>query len=81
MLRRAILIRRHMLHRPESIIPFTDGSNILYLRNPDQVEAISTNSDIYSKSLDRGNRKTITVGMNGYDVSPIYTPDGKYLSF
>ena len=58
-----------------------DGSSIVYLRNPDKIEAISTNSDIYSVPLSGGASKNITTGMNGYDASPVYTPDGKYLLF
>lgn len=58
-----------------------DGSSIVFLRNPDKIEAISTNSDIYIAPISGGNAKNITVGMNGYDASPVYTPDGKYLLF
>ena len=58
-----------------------DGSSIAYLRNPDKVEATSTNSDIYVLPLGGGAPKNITSGMNGYDVSPVYTPDGKYMLF
>lgn len=58
-----------------------DSTSIVYLRNPDRVEAISTNSDIYIQNLSGGAAKNITAGMNGYDVSPMYTPDGKYLLF
>ena len=58
-----------------------DGSSIVFLRNPDKVEATSTNSDIYIQSLSGGDAKNITAGMNGYDASPVYTRDGKYLLF
>ncbi len=60
-----------------------DGSSIVYLRNPDKIEATSTNSDIYFAKLagNDGGPKSITAGMNGYDASPMYTPDGKYLLF
>ncbi len=60
-----------------------DGGSIVYLRNPDRVEAMSTNSDIYISKIagSDGGAKNITAGMNGYDVSPTYTPDGKYLLF
>ncbi|HMM79337.1 MAG TPA: S9 family peptidase [Pyrinomonadaceae bacterium] len=58
-----------------------DSSSIVYLRNPDKVEAISTNSDIFIANLNGGNPKNITAGMNGYDTSPLYTHDGKYLIF
>lgn len=58
-----------------------DGSSIIYLRNPDKVEATSTNSDIYIQSLNGGSVKNITANMKGYDAGPVYTPDGKYLLF
>jgi dipeptidyl aminopeptidase/acylaminoacyl peptidase len=58
-----------------------DSTSIAYLRNPDNVEAVSTNSDIYILPLNGGNAKNITAGMNGYDAGPVYTPDGKYLLF
>ncbi|MEO7660229.1 MAG: S9 family peptidase, partial [Pyrinomonadaceae bacterium] len=58
-----------------------DGKNIVYLRNPDRIEALSTNSDIYLSPIDGGNAKNITVAMKGYDASPMYTPDGRYLLF
>lgn len=58
-----------------------DGSSIVYLRNPDKVEATSTNSDIYIQPLNGGAAKHVTAGMKGYDASPMYTRDGKYLLF
>ena len=58
-----------------------DSTSIVYLRNPDKVEATSTNSDIYIQNLSGGAAKNITAGMNGYDAGPVYTPDGKYLLF
>ncbi len=58
-----------------------DGRNIVYLRNPDKIEALSTNSDIYLAPINGGNAKNITVTMKGYDASPMYTPDGRYLLF
>ncbi len=58
-----------------------DGGSIVYLLNPDKVEATSTNSDLFIQPLSGGDAKNITTGMGGYDVSPTYTPDGKYLLF
>ena len=58
-----------------------DSSEIAYLRNPDKIEAISTNSDIYVVSLNGGTAKNITVANHGYDATPIYTPDGKYIIY
>jgi len=58
-----------------------DGKEILFLRNPDPIEAISTNSDIFSVALDGGAPRNLTIDNRGYDVSPIFTPDGKYIVF
>lgn len=58
-----------------------DGSSIVFIKNPDKIEAISTNSDIYIQPISGGRAKHITAGMKGYDASPVYTPDGKYLLF
>lgn len=58
-----------------------DSSEIAYLRNPDKVEAISTNSDIYVMSLAGGTSKNITVRNRGYDAGPIYSRDGKYIIY
>lgn len=58
-----------------------DGSSLVYLRNPDKVEATSTNSDVYILPLAGGEAKHVTATMKGYDASPMYTADGKYLLF
>jgi dipeptidyl aminopeptidase/acylaminoacyl peptidase len=58
-----------------------DSKEIAYLRNPDKVEATSTNSDIYILPLNGGTAKNITVANMGYDAAPVYTPDGKYILF
>jgi dipeptidyl aminopeptidase/acylaminoacyl peptidase len=58
-----------------------DGKEILFLRNPDRVEAISTNSDIFAVSVEGGDARNLTAENTGYDVSPIYTPDGKYILY
>ncbi len=70
-----------------------NSEEIAVLRNPDKIEAISTNSDIYLLTLPSYSRKSakmqwadgsvknITVKNRGYDVSPMYTPDGKYILF
>lgn len=58
-----------------------DGSEIAYLRNPDKVEAISTNSDIWTVPVGGGAAKNITASNKGYELSPMYTPDGKYIIY
>ncbi|MBA3568483.1 MAG: S9 family peptidase [Pyrinomonadaceae bacterium] len=58
-----------------------DSKELAYLRNPDKVEAISTNSDVYIVSTAGGAAKNITVRNRGYEDSPIYTKDGKYILY
>jgi dipeptidyl aminopeptidase/acylaminoacyl peptidase len=58
-----------------------NASELAYIRNPDKVEAISTNSDIYIASLTGNNRRSITATNRGYDVGPVYSRDGKYLVY
>jgi dipeptidyl aminopeptidase/acylaminoacyl peptidase len=58
-----------------------DSKELAYLRNPDKVEAVSTNSDIYVLPLSDGPAKNITVRNRGYDVGPVYTRDGKYIVY
>ncbi len=58
-----------------------DSREIAYLRNPDKVEAISTNSDIYVVPVTGGNSKNITMRNRGYDDGPVYTRDGKYILY
>ncbi len=58
-----------------------DSRELVFLRNPDKVEAISTNSDVYTVSLSNKIQKNITVTNKGYDASPVYTADGKYILF
>jgi len=58
-----------------------DSTELAYLRNPDKVEATSTNSDIYVVSLNGGSAKDITQSNHGYDVGPIYSADGRFIVY
>lgn len=59
-----------------------DSSEIVFLKNTDKVEAVSTNSDIFVVSLNpEAAERNITAENKGYDASPVYTPDGKYLLY
>jgi dipeptidyl aminopeptidase/acylaminoacyl peptidase len=58
-----------------------DSREIAFLRNPDKVEAVSTNSDIFIVSVNGGAARNITAANKGYDVAPLYTPDGKYILY
>ncbi len=41
----------------------------------------STNSDVWTVSLDGKNLKNITAENKGYDGAPEYSPDGKYIAY
>lgn len=43
--------------------------------------AQSTNTDLFFYDLNDGSTDNWTVGMNGYDMSPAFSPDGKYLAW
>ena len=58
-----------------------DSAEIAFLKNPDKIEATSTNSDIYMMPVDGGPARNITAANKGYDASPLYTKDGKYILF
>ncbi|MDM7921074.1 MAG: S9 family peptidase [Pyrinomonadaceae bacterium] len=58
-----------------------DSKELAYLRNPDRVEATSTNSDIYLLPLTGGTARNITASNRGYDNSPVYSSDGRYLLY
>jgi dipeptidyl aminopeptidase/acylaminoacyl peptidase len=58
-----------------------DSSELAYIRNPDRVEAVSTNSDIYIVPTSGGAGRSITASNRGYDVGPVYSRDGKYIVY
>ncbi len=58
-----------------------DSKELAYLRNPDKIEAISTNSDVYIVPTAGGPARNITVSNKGYDDTPVYTRDGKYIIY
>ncbi|HKO98040.1 MAG TPA: S9 family peptidase [Pyrinomonadaceae bacterium] len=58
-----------------------DSKELAYLRNPDKVEALSTNSDVFIVPLAGGTARNITARNRGYDDTPIYTTDGKFILY
>ena len=42
---------------------------------------LSTNSAIYLYNLETGETKNITEGIMGFDVAPLFSPDGKYIAW
>ncbi|MGQ1788120.1 MULTISPECIES: S9 family peptidase [unclassified Saccharicrinis] len=43
--------------------------------------ALSTNADIYLYDLENKSTTNLTKGMAGYDLNPIFSPDGKYMAW
>src|SRR6185503_19597532 len=58
-----------------------DGKELAFVKNPDKVEATSTNSDIYVISLSGGAPRNITTSNRGYDATPVYTKDGRSIIY
>ena len=58
-----------------------DSTELAYVRNPDTVEAVSTNSDIYLLPINGGQARIITSNNRGYDVGPVYSKNGRYIVY
>ena len=61
----------------------SDGRFIAYTcrKLTGKAYALSTNTDIYLYSLETGKTANVTEGMMGYDVNPVFSPDGNYLAW
>jgi dipeptidyl aminopeptidase/acylaminoacyl peptidase len=57
-----------------------DGKEIAYASNLDEVEATSTNTDVFVLPTSGGTPKKISTSP-GADSTPLYSPDGKYIAF
>jgi len=60
-----------------------DGKTIAYTcqKMVGKAATLSTNADIYLYSLETGETRNITGGMMGFDIAPVYSPDGKYIAW
>lgn len=58
-----------------------DSSELAFVSNHDKVEATSTNADVWLVPVKGGTAKNITAGNHGYDGSPQYSADGKYIAY
>ncbi|MDR1258779.1 MAG: S9 family peptidase [Tannerellaceae bacterium] len=60
-----------------------DGKLIAYsCRKKTGIEyTLSTNSDIYLYDLETKKTRNFTEGMMGYDTTPLFSPDGKYIAW
>jgi len=57
-----------------------DGQEVAYTSNIDEVEATSTNNEIFIVPIRDGAPKKISTSP-GSDTTPLYSPDGKYLAW
>lgn len=58
----------------------TDGQELAYTSNIDEVEATSTNNEIFIVPIAGGAPKKISTSP-GTDSTPLYSPDGKYIAW
>ena len=59
-----------------------DGKDLVYTSNPDPVEALSTNSDVWIRPLDgSGSARNLTVANKAFDGWPRFSPDGKSIAY
>jgi len=65
----------------EQISWSADGSAIAYTckKLSGKAYSFSTNSDIYLFSLENKKTTNLTEGMLGYDIGPLFSPDGKHM--
>jgi len=57
-----------------------DGKEVAYACNTDEVQAISTNTDVFVVPTSGGSAKRVTTNP-GSDGTPIYSPDGNYIAY
>lgn len=60
-----------------------DGKTIAYCsrKKTGKDYAVSTNSDIYFYHTESGKTVNMTEGMLGYDLNPVFSPDGKWMAW
>src|SRR5215510_7962587 len=58
-----------------------DSSELAFASNHEKVEATSTNADVWLVPVKGGTAKNITAANHGYDGSPQFSPDGRFLAY
>src|SRR5262249_49629776 len=58
-----------------------DSRELAFARNTDRVEAISTNGDIFVVPVSGGEPRRITGDNPANDLSPRYSPDGRFIAY
>lgn len=67
----------------EDIVWTPDSKGVLYVTKKKfgKEYAVSTNTDIYHYDIATGNTINLTAGMMGFDMSPVFSPDGQRLAW
>jgi dipeptidyl aminopeptidase/acylaminoacyl peptidase len=65
---------------PDDYTISPDGKEVCYVTNLDPDPASSTNSDLFAVATEGGESRKISLSP-GSDLSPQYSPDGKYLAW
>jgi dipeptidyl aminopeptidase/acylaminoacyl peptidase len=65
---------------PDDYAVAPDSKEVCFAMNVDPQPATSTNADLFVVSIDGGDAKKITMNP-GADLSPQYSPDGKFLAY
>jgi dipeptidyl aminopeptidase/acylaminoacyl peptidase len=58
-----------------------DSKELVFARNTDKVEATSTNGDLFIVPVTGGEAQRITGKNLGADLSPVYSPDGRFIAY
>ncbi|HYO91861.1 MAG TPA: S9 family peptidase, partial [Pyrinomonadaceae bacterium] len=58
-----------------------DSKELVFARNTDKVEATSTNGDLFIVPVTGGEAQRITGKNMGNDLSPVYSPDGRFIAY
>jgi dipeptidyl aminopeptidase/acylaminoacyl peptidase len=60
-----------------------DGKTIAYTSKKllGKAATLSTNSDIYLYNIETGETKNLTEGMMGFDLAPLFSPDGSHIAW
>lgn len=65
----------------EQIVWSPDSKELIYTAKKGPKFAENTNSALYLVSVDGGEAIDLTPELLGYDMNPLYSPDGKWLAF